>query len=102
MAWCPGGPLINAKNASEGKTILEKFKDCVLSEGIINLRCKSYSKIDDLNTSLFSLFPKSSNNITSSKSIIHKITNVDEFLKMSENIGILSNNQRKIILHGRH
>ena len=81
VAWCPGGPLINTKNASEGKTILEKFKDCVLSEGIINLRCKSYSKIDDLNTSLFSLFPKSSNNITSSKSIIHKVTNADEFLE---------------------
>ena len=81
FAWCPGGPLINVKNANEGQTILEKFKDYVLSEGIINLRCKSYSKIDDLNTSLFSLFPKSSNNITSSKSIIHKITNVDEFLE---------------------
>ena len=81
VAWCPGGPLINAKNPNEGISILEKFKNCVLEEGIINLRCKSYSKIDDLNTSLFSLFPKSSNNITSSKSIIHKITNVDEFLQ---------------------
>tara|TARA_Y100000817_G_scaffold234090_1_gene186402 strand:- start:390 stop:1397 length:1008 start_codon:yes stop_codon:yes gene_type:complete len=81
VGWCPGGPLMNANNVIEGKSLLEKFKNCVSSEGIIILRCKSYSKNNDSNKSLFSLFPKSSNNITSSKTIIQNVTNADEFLK---------------------
>ena len=35
VAWCPGGPLINAKNPNEGISILEKFKNLEVFNYII-------------------------------------------------------------------
>ena len=81
IGWCPGGPIIQCNKSNNGIDALEKFKEVIFEEKIINLRCKPYMPDTLENQKIFSIISKSIYSFTSPKSNILKIVSDEEFLK---------------------
>ena len=81
IRWCPGGPIVQCNKSDNGIDALEKFKEVIFEENIINLRCKPYMPDTPENQKIFSIISKSNYSFTSPKSNILKIVSDEEFLK---------------------
>ena len=81
IGWCPGGPIVQCNKSDNGIDALEKFKEVIFEEKIINLRCKPYMPDTPENQKIFSIISKSNYSFTSPKSNILKIVSDEEFLK---------------------
>ena len=81
IAWCPGGPIVQCDNPNNGIDALEKFKEVIFEEKIINTRCKPYMSDTSENQKMFSNISKSDYSFTSFKSNILKIITDDKFLE---------------------
>jgi len=81
IGWCPGGPIVQCNKSDNGIDALEKFKEVIFEEKIINLRCKPYIPDTPENQKIFFNISKSEYSFTSFKSNILKIVSDEEFLK---------------------
>ncbi len=81
IAWCPGGPIIQCNKSNNGIDALEKFKEVIFEEKIINLRCKPYMSDTPDNQKIFSTISKSNYSFTSPRTSILKIVSDKDFLK---------------------
>ena len=81
IGWCPGGPIIQCINPNNGIDALEKFKEIIFEEKIINLRCKPYMSDTPRNRKLFSIITKSNYSFTSPRTTILKVVSDEDFLK---------------------
>ena len=81
IGWCPGGPIIQCNNPDNGINALEKFKEIISEEKIVNLRCKPYMLDTPENQKIFLVISKSSYSFTSPKTTILKIVSDEEFAK---------------------